>query len=266
MRILWTALAVAVCPAVALADDTPIMLRAYGWLSDVKGNVRADDDGVSGSNLDIDRILNTEENETAVGASLRFPLFWNLRLNADFWTEDFRGASTLTAPINYGGSVFTAGTRVLSEFEFDVATVTIEYDYMLPMSDDSAIGIAAMIGGRYIGFESTLKNTTALVPFRETEKFSIFLPTTGLRAEVRLTQWFTAELSGQWFSACDIEGRDVDTFEFQAGGTINFWRGMYVGAGYRYIDFDIKDRSKSGQRLDLDMELDGAYFELGYRF
>lgn len=255
-------LAAAACPL----DETEIMLRAYGWLSDVKGVVRADDDGIAGSNLDIDGILNTEENETAVGGSLRFPLFWNLRLFADYWREDFRGATTLTAPITYGGSVFTAGTRVLSEFEFDSAVLGVEYDYLLPISDDSSIGFAGMLGVRYLQFESTLKNTSALVPFRETEQFSIFLPTTGLRAQARLTQWFTIDLAGQWFSAGDIEGRDVDTFEFQAGGTITVWRGLYVGAGYRYIDFDIKDRAKAGQRLDLDMELDGPYFELGYRF
>lgn len=250
----------------AAADETTIMVRAYAWLMDMEGSVRGDDDGLVGTSIDVDRVLRTEDYETGFGGSVDFPLLWGMRGYADFWTEDFNGAATITAPINFGGSVFTAGSRVISETEFDVASFGLNYYHAFQITDEVVLRPAGLIGGRWINYRQQLQNTNALIPFTETQEFSIFLPSVGLRTELQINSWLTLDGMVQWFSAGNIENRDVDTFEFMGGATITIFQGAYLGAGWRYVDFDITDRSRSGERLDLDVEFSGVYLELGYRF
>lgn len=250
----------------AAADDTPIMVRFTTTLADFQGKVRADDGGVAGSNLDVDSLLRTEDNQAALGGTLRFPLFWQLRANIDYWGQGVEGTTTLGAPIIYGGSVYTAGSRVESALDLHVVTATIEYDHSFGISEHSSVRISGLLGARYIDFDSSLKNTNALIPFTERESFSIFLPTTGLRSELQITDWWTVELMGQWFSMNDLGDRDVATAEFLGETRFNFFQGAFVGAGWRWTDFDISDRSKAGERLDMDLEVDGIFLEIGYTF
>lgn len=258
-------LLVLIAAAPARADDTPIVIRAIAWLPEVKGSIRADENAVTGSGINFD-LLNTEKNEAAYGGSIGFPLFWGMRGHVDFWKIELAGRTTLTAPLIFGGSIYTAGTRVDSNHQINMSTATLEYDHAFQIADKSAIRLSGLIGVRWINFEAKLKSATSIIPFTETQNFSIFLPTVGARAHITVLPSVSVDLMAQWFSAGDIEDREVDTFEFMGGASYTFFQGAYVGAGYRFVDLDIKDASKVGRRFDLNIELEGLYFELGYRF
>lgn len=247
----------------AYADDYHIWLRAEAWFSDVGGDARINQSGVAGTKFDVSDILGDPSAEFTAAGGLTVVFFDSWRLHLDTWREDYDGNSTLTATTTIGGTVFAATTPVTSELEIAEHSLVAEYNFPLHYNGKIGVFIGSELGVKYLDAKGTVEST-AVAGLRESGQIGLPLPVLGSHVEIAFYDEFILDLTARGFMWNDIADVDVRMWDLAAQLDWRFWRGAYVSGGYRYRSWSFEKGGSSS--FDLELDVSGPFFEVGYRF
>lgn len=247
----------------AYADDYHLWIRAEAWFADVGGDARINRAGVAGTKFDISDLLGDPSAEFGAGGGLTMVFFDSWRVHLDGWREDFDGTSTLTAATTIRGTAFAATTAVASELEMAEYSLVGEYNFPLHYNGTIGVFIGTEIGVKYLDARGSIKSTT-IPGLRESGQIGLPIPLLGSHVEIAFYDEFILDLTARSFMWGDLAGVDVAVWDLAAQLDWRFWRGMYASAGYRYRSWAF---DKGGtDSFDVEMDVSGPFFEIGYRF
>ncbi|GEM_PF-6567611 len=253
-------------PGIPEWPEPPVGEEVFGlryrlWLAKLSGTVRSDKPAVPGTEVRVSADLGLEELEVFhdFGGWVRLGEYGNLR--AGWWFGSFDSEETLDTTITFGGSSYSAGTKVKSDITTHVVSLTYEY----PILPASLLGGQAQIfvqaGARYLSTSATIESDLV----EETGSAQGVLPVLGAHGEVWLFDLVRAdaELSGLILSA---GGRTIRIIDFAAEVGVAPWKGLFAGIGYRIVYAFLSDESQSDKESELSLTMQGAYFTVGWRF
>jgi hypothetical protein len=186
----------------------------------------------------------------------RLDAYWRFaerhRLRALVFSASRNGSRTFDEDITWGGETFPASATVEGEVKFSVYELAYEYAFMRRESFE----LAASIGVHYTDYEATLGATVTgsggAVDRRIERRGSIGapLPVVGVRGTWLLSQTFSIDASGQFFSLSygDIDG-NVQDYRVLLNWQPSRWVGL--GIGYDHFSFDVTvDSSNFRGKMD----------------
>lgn len=236
--------------------------------------------GLLGTSVDIERdlgVTETVESEYMFNNGiLEGEVFFDTRFaSISVWgiaPYEYKGDTTLTRTINFGGQSFSASTQVESRFRQYHAGVDVKINII----NNKFVRLSPVIGARLIGIDWEVKElTTGLkgdtsdidTPLKYDDAAIIPYPEVGLEVRAGLREWIEADakLTGSVFTYDNMEGSTLTLDVGVTGYPIPF---VGVRLGARYMEFDIKsaDDDDPDDSFDLDLNYLGATLSLIVRF
>ncbi|MBI2931589.1 MAG: hypothetical protein HYY16_08040 [Planctomycetes bacterium] len=262
MRALACVVAMLATAATALAQDDYVGGRYRLWQADFEGQVRADDQGVMGTDIDVESMLDIRQNLEIPDAAIWIGAPHVGRLIADYWRGEFEGDETLTTDVSFAGTTFSAGEQAHTEFEWRVLTAAYEYNFDIPLVSDLVsfrLGLGA--GVKLVRLRGELTTSTT----SNSENVRGPLPVLRLSGEFSLGTYLSIGLEADGLSVSDFEGtsgRMSDVAVFVRGG----YGGAFLGVGVRRFLLHVEGGSPQVDEVELDASIGGAFLEAGLRF
>jgi hypothetical protein len=176
------------------------------------------------------------------------------RFRLGYTRADLNGERFVGRDILFGGTTFTAGTRVVTDFE----TNYVRFGWLWQMSFLDMVKLGPMLEAKGFWGETSLKAPGTVPLTQQTEKFSFALPTIGAALNVTLPLTsidFFAEVSG--LPAGNL-GYFVDG---EAGVKYVPLPFVSIVAGYRIFDIKVESGANSAR-----FQLRGPFAGLTVRF
>ena len=248
----------------AAETDDWVGARYRLWLATLDGEMRSDGDFLPGTTVDLDDTLGMDDLETVheLDAWVNVPVVPILdRINAGYWFGTFDGEKQLDRTFIFEDRVYTAATRVDSELDLQVATLTLEGFFPWIGTDDLGATAGLQIGAKYFKARGEIASET--LGFDEEESVEGPLPVVGARVLARLTRWFRVEAE-----AVGIGGRYGDVSGKYVEGSVELdvlpINNVFLGVGYKVVLFDVE---KTGdEEFAADVTLQGVFVSAGVRF
>ncbi|MBW1742127.1 MAG: hypothetical protein JRJ47_01690 [Deltaproteobacteria bacterium] len=123
---LWVICFVAVLGIAVPAQAFELGVRGYYWFPGFSGNVKVDNLGVHGTNINFESDLGMgEESHPVIEA---FIGGGNHHLSAAYYKAEYSGTATLTRSINFNGRTFDVGILTASTLEYNAFDAMYWYD------------------------------------------------------------------------------------------------------------------------------------------
>ena len=246
----------------AAAQDGTIAAKVRRWQAEIQGDIKSDDNGISGSDVDVDSALgfDSKENFDELHISMGLPIIG--RFNFQYMKGGHEGTSTLDADITFGGTTFTASTEVDSELDFETYTLLWQFGATTPGVIGGGVAAGGIAGIKYFDLHAEVHDR-----FGNSEDADINAPVPVIGAYVRLGLMKFLSIEAQ------VHGiKYFDTFNLGIEGT--FYdatiavdvkvMGLFAGAGYRFYHLDVEYEDGSETKVEFDLE--GFFFEAGFSF
>ena len=214
------------CSAPALADET-VAIKAGFMLLSASGQIGATINNV-GTNIDVEKDLHFG-NSTQPTGEISLNLGDSL-LSLGFVPLNFSGAGTLTRPITYNGTTYTAGTAIQSELKADI--IDAAYTYYLVNMDDlpSRLQLGIETAVKVINIKTNISSAGVTT----SKNATVPIPTVGLRGRVALADFIGLTGRVGYLGYSGNSFTDAETqIEFSPLPTM----GIY--GGYRFIKLKI---------------------------
>lgn len=203
------------------------------WFADIDAKIRVEESGI-GDEFDLKSDLGIDNENLPEGI-----IYWhtgpNSRLRLTYIDVDADGDETVTRAIQFSGQTFTAGTRVVSDFEIQYLRFGWIWQFLNCCNDKARFG--TIIEAKAVNTDMSL-NAPAL-GISESEEFWAGLPTAGLAFDIQLLKILAmfAEFSGL------PAGETGYFFDAEAGIKINPVKYCSIIGGYRIIKLKAEDSS-----------------------
>jgi hypothetical protein len=153
-------------------------VRGYYWFPGFSGNVKVDNLGINGTNINFESDLGMEEEshpviEAFIGAG-------NHHLSAAYYKAEYSGTSTLTRNINFNGITFPVSALTASSLEYNAFDAMYWYD-IINLENFLAGGSLGIVGRVEVLDGDLVIQTTGL---DEKVSFTAPLPMLGLNFHV----------------------------------------------------------------------------------
>jgi hypothetical protein len=236
--------------------------------------------GLLGTSIDIERdlgVTETVESEYMFNNGiLEGEVFFDTRFaSISVWgiaPYEYRGDTTITRTINFGGQQFSASTPVESKFRQYHAGLDIKINII----NNKFVRLSPVVGVRLLGIDWEVRELTTGrkgdtsdidTPLKYDDAAIIPYPEVGLEVRAGLREWIEADakLTGSVFTYDNMEG---GTLTLDVGVTAYPIPFLGVRVGGRYMEFDIKsaDDDDPDDSFDLDLEYLGATLSVIVRF
>lgn len=248
--------------AEAAAQDSLVSMKARRWTAEIEGTIQVDDNNTSGSVIDFEDTFGVTDEEDF--DELHLTIGFLGRLNLQVLKGSFEGSETMTADIQFGDIVFTLGTRVDAEMEFEVYTAIWQIGGTIPLFKGVGLGVGGILGVKYLEIVASAEDT-----FGNSEEAEVQAPFPVIGGYVGLSVTRFVSLEFQ------IHGLKIPS-SWDLGGEALFFDAtvaldvrvsfVFAGVGYRlmHLDIDYDEDEESEAHVDLDMT--GLFFEVGVAF
>jgi hypothetical protein len=250
----------------AATPGSSLGIRYRLWQADLEGTIAADDAALTGHSIGLDSTLGMDDTERVNDISLWLPNLPLLgQLHVQYWWSDWTGSGTFGSDTNFAGTTFLAGTSVESRSEWKVYTFLWEYNTSGPQFGlaglTGATGLTGQFGVKWITAKQSISGGGA----SERADLNAWIPIFGLVGTMNFGLFqLGIEMNGA--KAFGISGVDGTTFDIALAAEVNI-SGLTLGIGYRWFKVDLTDESpKSADELDLDVKIEGLFFEGTIKF
>lgn len=244
------------------AAQGSIGVRARRWQAELSGDLKVDDDGSSGSEIDASHTLGFDDKEdfNEIHLTMGLPILG--RFNFQYLKGEFDGTNTLTSDITFGGSTFTATTQIDSELDFEAYTLLWQFGASAPGVVGADVGAGGIAGLKYFNIQAMIEDR-----FGNSEEAEIKgpLPVIGAYFRTNLASFLAldAQVHGIKFFDTFNLGLEGLFYDFTVGVDVKI-KGLFAGAGYRLFVLDLD--YENSEDVKVDIEMDGFYFEAGLSF
>ena len=227
--------------------------RALYWFPTLKADIKADDAGVAGTNLDLkDRMGVGTESFPSFEA---FGSMGKHYLSLAYTPIKYSGSTNLTSPVIFNGKTFGAGANV--ETTLRLRMLDLEYQYTLLDMENVLAGFSLSAVGqiKYVDGEAKLETSDGPTSAEYTVRVPI--PMIGVGAHIGLLAGILearAKVAGSAYSGNYL----IEAMAELSGSPFPF---LSINAGYKYIKLKI-DRHD----VYLNSQFTGPYVGLTVSF
>lgn len=184
---------------------------------------------------------------------------------------EYKGETTLTRTITFGGQQFQVSTPVESKFRQALAAIEVkinvlnnEYVRLSPLVALHAIGVDWEIKAPQFGLSGDTSDIDT--PLKWDDMSIVPYPELGAEVRLGLRKWVEVDLkgSGSYINYYGVQGKSIS---LDAGVTAYpiEWVGLRLGARYTKIDLE-STSDDSDESYDFDVEFLGATLSVVVRF
>lgn len=185
----------------------------------------------------------------------RLDAFWRFadrhKLRALVFSSSRRASRTFDQNIEWGGDTFQANATVDGKIKFSIYELAYEYAFVRGENYE----LAASAGVHYLDYEATLQANAAATGTGGTADGRIErsgsvgapLPVFGLRGTWLLSETFSIDVSGQYFSLSygDYDG-NIQNYRALLNWQPKSWLGIGVGYDRFAVDLDVDSNNFNG--------------------
>lgn len=213
-----------------------------------------------GDNADVEKDLNWGDSKYVNGyIELGLPIIPNIRV--EYLPTIFEGTGTVNKNITFGNVNININDRVYSKFDVKQYDLVLYYNIPIPLLIKPKLGVTAKYLDGYIYAKSLTTQREETVDLN----LPIPLVFVGLNFGLPL---IPVEV--------DLEGKGITyngsyIIDAKATGKLVFAKipligKAYIGGGYRYQRYRLKDIDIDGKKLNTDIKFAGPFAELGIQF
>ena len=232
------------------------------WEAEIKGDIRVDDEGLEGTNVDVDETFGFDEEEDfdELHVTLGLPIIG--RFNYQYLRGEYEGEKTLTANFNFGGQTFAASTRIDARLDFQAHTILWQFGANTPGFIGADVGAGMVAGIKYFDIVAEVDDEFGN---QEDTKIKAPVPVIGAYARFALASFIAVEAQVHGISFFDTFDTGLKGIFYDATLAVDVkFKGLFVGAGYRIMRMDVEYENSTD--VDVDLELNGIFFEAGFAF
>lgn len=240
-----------------LALATPALavdfgLRGYYWVPGMEGDVRVDDDDITGTKIDFKSDLGV--NEESYPMIEAFAGVGKHNLSITYYNVKYEGDKELNQTIVFNGTPYQAFERVVSKFSYS----TFDFTYRYTLLD-----LENFLAGGSIGALGKLKYMDGLVSIesetadKQEQEFKAPIPMVGAHVHVGLLVdilEFRAQLAGIGYG-------DTSVYEAFADVSLTPFPFLDIHAGYRAFVLDVDEDD-----IEINFDTTGPYIGISVGF
>jgi hypothetical protein len=236
--------------------------HARRWAAKMDGDITVDNNGTTGTGMDVhsDLGLTESENLNDIGLTFTFPMLGHVNLQY-FW-GDYQAVSTPSQNLTYAGTTFAAGTPITTDLGFKVWSLLFEQ----PMPGPAAFGLGSFTlegGFKFIRIDTEITDGVQT----QSAALNGFFPVLGVHAKVPFSKLIAVEMDLNGIFLSGIAGGGFDgTFWDSAvtlQATVSYF---YAGVGYRWFKLNVTDKNGTIDRFDASLNVKGFFLEVGLKF
>lgn len=230
-----------------------VELEGRYWFTKLDASAKVKSNSLPGTNVDLDKDLGVQD-ENLPELRLTFNTGLASKIRLAYLRGDFSGDTTIQRTFEFGGTSFTANSRVESDMELHYGRIGWAWQF-LGVPGLFKVGPLLEVKGFVV--DASVRNRTMGSSQRESALIPIAFPTAGLMANVTAIKYLDlfAEASGVPFG--DL-GHVVDA---EAGIKFVPFPLFTIAAGYRFLDV------KVGRHDDVaKVRLSGPFVGASLRF
>jgi hypothetical protein len=264
-----SAFALAVCVLMtALAADASAQGETIGakvrrWQAEIRGDMKVNDGGSSGSSVDVENTFgfSDEEDFDEVHFSLGLPVIG--KFNFQYLQGGYEGDATLSSDITFGDTTFTANTPIHSELDFKAYTLLWAFGASTPGVVGLDAGGGMVAGFKYFDIHANVNDP--LTGTNENADIAAPLPVIGAYFRTALMKFLSVEAQVHGIKYFDTFGFGVEGLFYDATIAVDLkLSGVFGGIGYRMMKFDFEYEDDADGELEFDMT--GLFFQAGIAF
>src|SRR5262245_14282852 len=236
--------------------------RVRRWQAEISGDIKVDDEGLEGTNVDVDETFgfDSKEDFDELHVTLGLPILG--KFNYQYLRGEYEGEKVLTANFNFGGSTFAASTRIDAKLDFQAHTILWQFGANTPGFIGADVGAGMLAGIKYFDITASVDDEFGN---QEDTKIKAPVPVIGAYARFALASFLVVESQIHGISFFDTFNTGLKGIFYDATIAVDAkFKGLFVGAGYRLMRMDVKYENSTD--VDVDLELKGMFFEAGFAF
>jgi len=218
-----------------------------GWVFNSFGtNLRIDNQGMQGSNVNLKDDFGTDKDESSYWASFEWRFAQRHRIGINNSAFKLSGTKVATRQIQIGDEIYPVGATLNSEFKINIIPITYSYSFI--KSDQNELAATLGVHWSSIKFKA---NGSASSPVGDanadvTAKVDAPLPLIGLRYDHHFSQRWSAGLHGAVFKL-KIGDVDGEILSARADAEYRFSRHLGLGLAVEGFEIDVDASGSSWQ-------------------
>ena len=226
-------------------------VRGYYWFPELSGDMRVDDAGIVGTEIDLEDDLGFDDESYPVVEV--FAGIGKHHLSLAYYNLDFDGDAVLTRDITFNGEVFRFSERVTSSLEYDHYDIMYRYD-LIDLENFLAGGSLGLVA-RVMIFDGSASITSATVTAKE--DFTLPVPMVGANFHVGILK----DIIEARLLVTGIGYSDSTAFDGQAEISLTPFPFLDIHGGYRFFIIDVDEDD-----VLFDFDNSGPYVALTVSF
>jgi hypothetical protein len=249
-------LLILVLPLFGACASPFIEFQGQYWAPDFSFEARIiDDDAVitTGTNIDFVDDLGLPKSDNFPGGRLRLFTGDKSWIRLDYVPFSWDGDNNLTRTLEFNGEIYTAGARVMSEF--DMAYGRFGWGYQFIDIGDGIFKLGTLLEAK--AFDLHMKLDAPTIAISEEEDFAFGLPTLGLVMDINPVEFINIYAEGSGIRV----GSYGTMYDAEAGLRYIPVKWVTITAGYRVLHLDIEVEDN-----EADLHLCGPFIGGSIRF
>ncbi|KAF0244228.1 MAG: hypothetical protein FD180_2738 [Planctomycetota bacterium] len=245
-------------------DDFIIDVEGRYWFATLSGDLSVDENDVDGTSADFHGDLNFDRPEQPLLEGVARLRLWRVQLRGAYFQAHFEDRRRLESSITFLGFTFTTGRDVDAEATVRVGALDANFLIIDEGSADKiGFELGAGVGGRYLGFEGSLRDRETGQEESVDERAGI--PVVSAYASLGFLNVFRidAEVAGMYLPSSypRLHGKFIDA---SIEARIYLHHFVYLAGGYRFVL--LKGQYDSDDDVDVDARLQGFFAGIGVSF
>jgi hypothetical protein len=250
-------------PAALMAGPYPgeelVQLRGRAWFARMSGHIEADAT-TQGTRLSVASDIDLGGDVTIPEVQAWINIGSVGRVIVGWWRYENSADATLDRTVTFAGHTFTGGAQVHTSLELNVAYVSYEYDFPdISLGDVAKLQLGLQLGLRGISGDATISEAGQTAESRGTIPALVL----GGHAIATITPWLRAEVEAVGIEI-KIDKEKVSYVETFVEAAVQPFPWLFAGVGYKYMQMTYHYRAHLN--FDLEIDLSGAFVEVGVRF
>ncbi len=226
-------------------------VRGYYWFPELSGDIRVDDAGIVGTELNLEDDLGVDDESYPIIEVLAG--IGRHHLSLSFYSADYEGDVVLSQDITFDGELYQANERIVSNLEYDNYDFMYRYD-VINLENFLAGGSLGLVA-RLMVFDGSASIASATVTAKE--DFTAPIPMVGANFHVGILK----DIIEARVLVTGIGYSDNTAFDGQAEISLTPFPFLDIHGGYRFFKIDVEEDD-----VKFDFDNSGLYVALTVSF
>lgn len=253
-------------PALAERPEDKLWLQAGVFRAKADTFARVDNQelGLPGTRIDFEQDLGLRDSEWLPKLAGGVRIGRKLRVEADYFSLDREGSTTLSALLGVDNTQFPPGAEVDTQFKTDIWRIALGWSPVLTEHGEFGVAVGVHLTDVKFSLIAEVPVAGESIILSEDRQATILLPNVSVFGNYNLSRIWAIHGKVDLLSlkVGDHKGQLVDA---QIGVSARVHRNIGLGLAYRYVDYDLETRRQDwGGELQYRYYGPLAFVEIGF--